>query len=192
PGSESYERLPDNPYYVVAEDPLSTFSLDVDTASYANVRRCLNETQVPRRDAVRIEEMINYFPYQYDPPRGSDSFAVYLEVGPCPWNSDNRLARIGIKGKEISHYRRPQCNLVFLVDVSGSMEPENKLPLVKRALRLLTDKLGERDSVAMVTYAGEAGVALEATPGSQKDRIVQAIDKLSAGGSTHGSAGIQR
>ena len=190
-GTESYERLTDNPYYAVSEHPLSTFSIDVDTASYANVRRFLNEGQWPPRDAVRIEEMINYFPYQYDSPRGSDPFAVYLEVGPCPWNPGNRLARIGIKGKEISNYRRPQCNLVFLIDVSGSMEPANKLPLIKRAMRLLVEQLTEDDRVAIITYAGNAGVALSSTSADQKDRILAALDSLEASGSTNGGEGIQ-
>jgi len=192
PGTETYERLYENPFLPVAEQPLSTFSLDVDTASYANVRRFLNNGQRPPRDAVRIEELINYFPYRYDPPTGNDPFAVYLEVGPCPWNPEHRLARIGIKGKEIADHKRPQCNLVFLVDVSGSMEPANKLPLVKRALRLLVEQLRDDDRVAIVTYAGEASVALPSTSIDDKRRILATIDQLAAGGSTNGGDGIQR
>jgi hypothetical protein len=160
PGTESYEHVRDNPFLRVNEHPLSTFSIDVDTASYANVRRFLNQGQRPPRDAVRIEELINYFPYHYEPPRGGDPFAVYLEVGPCLWEPASRLVRVGIKGKEMANYKRPSCNLVFLVDVSGSMQPSNKLPLVKRALRMLVEQM----TGTLVTIAKDVKVQIEFNP----------------------------
>lgn len=191
PGSESYKLTPENPFRAVQREPLSTFSIDVDTASYSNVRRFLNLGQCPPAEAVRLEELVNYFPYDYAPPKDGKPFAVHVEMTATPWNAHHRLARIALKGKEIAQGERPAANLVFLVDVSGSMQPENKLPLVKQSLRFVVERLTEKDTVSMVTYAGESGVALRATSGADKARIMAAIDCLSAGGSTNGAGGIQ-
>ncbi len=171
--------------------PLSTFSVDGDTASYANVRRFRNESTPPPKDAVRIEERINYFSYDYPPPTGPDPFSVDIEVATCPWNPENRIARIGIKGLELNKRDRPPVNLVFLIDVSGSMEPGNKLPLLKRGMNLLVNELDEGDRVAMVVYAGASGQVLASTPGSDKGKIRQALERLHAGGSTNGAGGIE-
>jgi len=189
--TESYDYQADNEMTAVVKDPLSTFSIDVDTASYSNLRRFLREGQLPPPDAVRIEEMINYFPYDYEPPHDSTPFAVATEVAQAPWALDHRLVRIALKGREIPPAERPEANLVFLLDVSGSMQPPMKLPLVKQAMRLLVEKLENTDRVAIVTYAGASGLALPSTPGSNKQRILGAIDLLEAGGSTNGAAGIQ-
>ncbi len=189
--TEAYDRIYDNDFKAVAQDPLSTFSIDVDTASYANVRRFLQQGQLPPKDAVRIEELVNYFPYNYAPPADGSPFAVYLEVAGCPWHKDHRLVRIGLKGKEIDPQQRPPCNLVFLIDVSGSMNEPNKLPLVKRSLALLVEQLTERDRIALVVYAGSTGLVLPSTPCGDKRPIRAALDKLEAGGSTNGGAGIQ-
>jgi len=186
---EAYAYRADNDFLAVDQNPLSTFSIDVDTASYSNIRRFLNAGQRPPADAVRIEEMVNYFPYDYAPPEGGEPFAAHLEVAPAPWNKAHRLVRIGLKTRDLD--KRPDGNLVFLVDVSGSMQPENKLPLVKQALRLLVDRLTERDRVAMVVYAGSAGLVLPPTRGSERAVIRSAIDRLEAGGSTNGGQGIQ-
>lgn len=191
PGTESYQPYAANQFTSVGKDPLSTFSLDVDTASYANIRRFLERNTLPPRDAVRIEEMLNYFNYDYPEPKGDKPFAAYIEISECPWNPDHRLARIGIKAKEIAAHKRPASNLVFLIDVSGSMEPANKLPLIKRAFHLLVDQLDERDRVAIVVYAGNARIVLQSTPASEKRRILAAIDSLEASGSTNGGEGIQ-
>jgi len=186
---EAYAYRADNDFLAVDQNPLSTFSIDVDTASYSNVRRFLNAGQRPPADAVRIEEMVNYFPYDYAPPEGGAPFAAHIEVAPAPWNKAHRLVRIGLKTRDLD--TRPDGNLVFLIDVSGSMQPENKLPLVKQALRLLVDRLTERDRVAMVVYAGSAGLVLPPTRGSERAAIVRAIDHIEAGGSTNGGQGIQ-
>lgn len=170
--------------------PLSTFSIDVDTASYSNVRRFLNAGQLPPPDAVRIEELINYFPYSDPQPEGDRPFSINLETARAPWDPEHELVRIGIQGRQLDEENRPPSNLVFLVDVSGSMRPENKLPLLKRSLRALVGKLGEDDRVAIVTYAGSSGLALPSTPGTDKQRILQALDRLGAGGSTNGAKGI--
>ncbi|MFH1924699.1 MAG: VWA domain-containing protein [Planctomycetota bacterium] len=191
PGTEQYDAIVENEFLPVGARPLSTFSIDVDTASYANVRRFLNEGRLPPPSAVRIEEMVNYFRYDYPQPEGETPFSVQMEVAQCPWNGEHRLLRVGLKGREIERDQRGPTNLVFLLDVSGSMADQNKLPLVKQAMRLLVDQLTEDDRVAIVTYAGEAGVKLESTNAQNKQRILDAIDSLSAGGSTHGSAGIQ-
>jgi Ca-activated chloride channel family protein len=192
PNTESYDRIEDNPFLRVTQDPLSTFSVDVDTASYANVRRFLEQSTMPPKDAVRIEEMVNYFPYRYDPPKGEEPFSVNVEVARCPWAADHRLARIGLKGREIAEGQRPQSNLVFLVDVSGSMQSPDKLPLVKLALRLLVEKLGsDNDRVAIVVYASAQGLVLPSTPCDRKAEIVAALEHLDAGGSTNGGAGIE-
>lgn len=189
--NEDYGVLNDNDFLEVVQNPLSTFSIDVDTASYSNIRRFLSEGNLPPRDSVRIEEMINYFSYDYQAPRGKEPFAVNMEMAQCPWNARHNLVRIGLKGREVSDSQRPPLNLVFLVDVSGSMQPENKLPLVKQSLRLLVDRLQARDRVALVVYAGNSGVVLESTPVKQRARILKAIDSLESGGSTNGGQGIR-
>jgi Ca-activated chloride channel homolog len=191
-GTESYTPIAENPFRDVSAAPLSTFGMDTDTASYANARRFLREGSLPPRDAVRLEELVNYFPYDYAAPRGPEPFAAHVEVADCPWNPGHRLVRIGLKAREGDRRERPRANLVFLVDVSGSMQPENKLPLVQRSLRLLLDQLDPRDSVGVVTYAGEAKVALEPTRVSEKPAIQKAIDALRAGSGTDGGSGIQR
>ena len=187
---ERYARIDENRPRTPAEHPLSTFSFDVDTASYANVRRFLASGRLPPPDAVRIEEMVNYFRYDYPQPVGDRPFSVTLEAAECPWHSGRRLVRIGLEGRDIDRRERPAGNLVFLIDVSGSMSAANKLPLVKQALAMLVEELTENDSVAIVTYAGDAGVKLPATSGDQKGKILAVIEALSPGGSTHGSAGI--
>ncbi|HMN46046.1 MAG TPA: VWA domain-containing protein [Povalibacter sp.] len=191
--TEKYQHQNDNPVHRVAEEPVSTFSIDVDTGAYANVRRFLNDGQLPPQDAVRVEEMINYFDYQYAPPSTrATPFKVATELAPAPWNKEAWLLRIGIKGFEVSNAERPPANLVFLIDVSGSMQSPDKLPLLKNAFRLLTDQLSARDRVSMVVYAGSSGVVLEPTPGDQKHRILEALNRLEAGGSTNGAEGIER
>jgi autotransporter-associated beta strand protein len=189
---ESYTQITENALKSVMSEPLSTFSIDVDTASYANVRRFLNQNSVPPRDAVRIEELINYFPTDETGPAAGakEPFAVKVEMAACPWQPRHRLARIAIKGKQIGQDRQPS-NLVFLVDVSGSMAGPNKLPLVQQSLRMLAGQLGENDRVSMVTYANGSQVVLSSTTGQNKGEIMTAIDRLQAGGGTHGSAGIR-
>ena len=189
--TEEYSHIRENGFRPVASAPLSTFSIDVDKASYANVRRFLNQGSLPPADAVRLEEMINYFTYDLPEPRGEHPFSITTEVGAAPWAPQHRLVRIGIQGKRLRGERMPPSNLVFLIDVSGSMGEPNKLPLVKRSLRLLVDQLDERDHVSIVVYAGNAGLALPCTPGAERTRILNAIDNLEAGGSTAGGAGIQ-
>jgi Ca-activated chloride channel family protein len=190
-GGEEYESIVDNPFLSPLSDPLSTFSIDVDTASYANVRRFLNSGSLPPPAAVRIEELVNYFTYSYPQPTGREPFSVSMEAAECPWNAGHLLLRIGLKGKEVHRSERPPSNLTFLLDVSGSMADANKLPLVKATLMMLVAELTENDRVSIVTYAGEAGLRLPPTRGHEKDKIMAAIDSLAAGGSTHGSAGIQ-
>lgn len=189
--TDSYQRIVENDLKEVAREPLSTFSIDVDTAAYANMRRFLNQGALPPPDAVRIEEMINYFPAAEEGPApgAKEPFGVRVEMAPCPWQPEHRLARIAIKGRELGGERKPS-NLVFLVDVSGSMGQPNKLPLVQQSLRMLTEQLGEGDRVSMVVYAGSSGLALPPTTGDKKSEIMSAIAKLKAGGGTHGSAGI--
>jgi len=189
--TESYARIDDNAFLEVVHNPLSTFSIDVDTASYANVRRFLTQGTPPPPDAVRIEELLNYFNYRYPAPEGDEPFAVHTEVAECPWNGEHRLVRIGIKGKEIDIGNRPVSNLVFLLDVSGSMQEPNKLPLLKQALEMLVRQLTENDRIAIVVYAGAAGLVLPSTTGDQGERILSAIDQLQAGGSTNGGQGIE-
>lgn len=190
--TEGYSNIVENSFLSAAKDPLSTFSIDVDPAAYSNVRRFINGGTLPPEGAVRIEEMVNYFDYHYAAPQNGDPLAVYTEMAPCPWSPSHRLVHIGLKGKEIPTGDLPAANLVFLIDVSGSMDDPDKLPLVKSSLKLLTDQLREKDRVAIVTYAGEAGVALESTSGKNKEKIKDAIDNLGAGGSTAGAEGIQR
>ncbi|HEY4310313.1 MAG TPA: von Willebrand factor type A domain-containing protein [Pirellulales bacterium] len=193
PGNtETYDPIVENAFASVWQQPLSTFSIDVDTASYANVRRFLNQHTLPPPGAVRIEELVNYFPYNYAPPQQpNEPFAAHTVVADCPWAPGHRLVRIALKGKEIAIEDRPASNLVFLIDVSGSMRDANKLPLVKEGLRLLVQRLSENDRVAIVVYAGASGLALPSTLGSDKQQIMQAIDGLDAGGSTNGASGIQ-
>jgi Ca-activated chloride channel family protein len=190
--SESYRSYVENAFRIPqGELALSTFSIDVDTASYANVRRMLGEGHLPPADAVRVEELLNYFPYAYAAPTGDDPFAVNLEVAGCPWSPTHRLVRVGIKGKDVARKERPASNLVFLLDVSGSMNQPNKLPLVKASMRMLLDELNERDKVSIVVYAGASGMALPPTSCEKKTTILEAIEKLVASGSTNGAAGIQ-
>lgn len=188
--NEAYSLPSENAYRAVATEPLSTFSVDVDTASYSNVRRFITGGRLPPRDAVRIEELINYFPYRYTTPKGDVPFAANLAVASAPWAPAHRLVRIGIKGRELTAATRSAANLVFLLDVSGSMNSPNKLPLVKESLRLLVERLRPDDRVAIVTYAGASGLALPSTPASRKDEILAALDSLSPGGSTNGAMGI--
>jgi len=189
--TEEYDVINENKFKGVKLNPLSTFSIDVDRASYSNVRRFLNSSQKPHKDVVRIEELINYFDYDYPQPKGDDPFSTNLEMGVCPWNKDHYLLNIGIQGKEIEPEKIPASNLVFLLDVSGSMEDENKLPLLKKAFKILIENLRPEDKVAIVVYAGAAGEVLPATSGKDKDKINAAFDQLSAGGSTAGGAGIE-
>jgi Ca-activated chloride channel family protein len=191
PGTEEYSRIVENPFLPAAQFPLSTFSVDVDTASYSNVRRFLGEGRLPPPDAVRIEELINYFRYDYPLPEGKVPFAVHLEAAQCPWRPDHRLLRIGLKGREVEKHQRGPSNLVFLLDVSGSMADADKLPLVKQAMRLLVEQLGENDRVSIVTYADGAGVRLPSARGNQRNAILPVIDALEANGCTNGGAGIQ-
>ncbi|HSV64005.1 MAG TPA: von Willebrand factor type A domain-containing protein [Chthoniobacterales bacterium] len=187
----TYDKVEENPFLPAASNPLSTFSIDVDTASYANVRRFINSGSLPPKDAVRVEEMINYFTYDYKEPEGDKPFSIDLDATGCPWEPSHRLLRIGLKGREVANEKRPASNLVFLLDVSGSMMPAERLPLVKQAMRLLVDKLGQNDRVAIVIYAGGSGLALNSTPGTQKEKILRALEELQAGGSTNGAEGIE-
>lgn len=189
--TEQYDYISENEFRHAKDEPLSTFSIDVDRASYSNIRRFINNGQTPPADAVRIEEMINYFSYNYPQPEGEHPFSISTEISECPWNSKHKLVQIGLQGKKINTDKLPPSNLVFLIDVSGSMSDYNKLPLVKQSLRLLVNQLREQDKVAMVVYAGAAGLVLEPTPGNNKEKILSAIEKLESGGSTAGGAGIK-
>jgi Ca-activated chloride channel family protein len=189
--TEGYASVNENGYKSVKNTPLSTFSIDVDNASYSNIRRFINSGSLPPADAVRIEEMINYFKYEYPEPRGEHPFSVYTELALCPWNEKHQLLQIGLKGKSIDKSSLPPSNLVFLIDVSGSMSSPNKLPLLKSAFGLLVNELRPQDHVAIVVYAGAAGLVLESTPGNRKEAIMSAIDNLEAGGSTAGGAGLR-
>lgn len=191
PNTEQYDGITENEFHEAIKDPLSTFSIDVDVASYANARRFINTNQLPPKDAVRIEEFINYFPYSYKAPEGADPVSITADVANCLWNKEHRLVRVGLKGREVRTESLPPSNLVFLIDVSGSMMTPNKLPLLKSAFHLLVDQLRAKDKVSLVVYAGNAGLVLPATPGNQKEKIINAIDHLEAGGSTAGGAGIQ-
>ncbi len=188
---ERYQALEDNPVKVVAEAPVSTFSIDVDTGSWSNMRRFLNNGRLPPMDAVRVEEFINYFPYDYAAPTDNHPFAVHTEVARSPWRAGNVLMRVALKGKDVAKQNLPAANLVFLVDVSGSMSSKDKLPLLKSSLKLLVNQMRPQDRIALVTYAGRAGVVLPSTPGDQKNAILAAIDNLSSGGSTAGASGIE-
>jgi Ca-activated chloride channel family protein len=188
---EQYQALADNPIHSVAEAPVSTFSADVDTGAYANVRRLLNQGRLPPEGAVRLEEMVNYFPYDYALPTDGSPFGVTTELAPSPWNPHTRLLRIGIKASDRAVAELAPANLVFLVDVSGSMDRREGLPLVKSTLKLLVDQLREQDRVSLVVYAGDSRVVLEPTSGREKAKIRTAIDQLTAGGSTAGASGIE-
>lgn len=188
---EGYDAIKENSFLKVADNPLSTFSIDVDAASYSNIRRMINQGQLPPEGAVRIEEMINYFSYQYPQPKSEDPFSVNTEISTCPWNHQHQLVLIGLQGKKIEVEKLPASNLTFLIDVSGSMWQPDKLPLVKASLQLLVDQLRPQDKVAIVVYAGNAGLVLPSTNGNEKTKIKEAIEKLEAGGSTAGGAGIE-
>jgi Ca-activated chloride channel homolog len=190
PGNtESYSAIDESPFQRPTDKPLSTFSIDVDTASYSNARRMITDGRVPPKDAVRIEELLNYFSYNYAQPQNNEPFSVNTDVTQAPWNPEHKLVRIGLKGKQLQE--TPPSNLVFLIDVSGSMNGANRLPLVQRSLCLLTQQLKANDRVSIVVYAGQAGLVLPPTSGDQKDKIFDAIDRLRAGGSTAGGAGIE-
>jgi Ca-activated chloride channel family protein len=189
--TEAYAYHADSDFLSVAQNPLSTFALDVDTASYANVRRFLQAGEMPPADAVRIEELVNYFPYAYAAPQNNAPLAATLEVAAAPWAPAHRLVRIGLKAREVTAAARPAENLVFLIDVSGSMDEPNKLPLVQQSLRLLLEQLRPDDRVAIVIYAGESGLALPSTPASHRREILEALDALHAGGSTNGARGLE-
>jgi len=189
---ENYQHLESQNIFRVASDPVSTFSIDVDTGAYSNMRRWLNQGQLPPEDAVRVEEFINYFSYDYPVPESQQvPFLVSTEIAPTPWNSDTRLLRIGIQGYNVPKAQLPASNLVFLIDVSGSMSSANKLPLLQQALTMLVGQLDARDSISMVVYAGASGVVLPPTHGNQKANILAALQQLQAGGSTNGAAGIR-
>jgi len=192
PTSENYQKLNTNPIQVVSENPVSTFSVDVDSGSYSNMRRMINQGFIPPKDSIRLEELINYFDYQYPTPTNTaQPFTLSTEIMTAPWNSDRKLLKIGLKGYEVAPHQVGNANLVFLLDVSGSMSQPNKLPLLKKSLSLLTAQLDKNDRVSIVVYAGAAGVVLEPTPGNDHLSIEGALQKLSAGGSTHGSQGIE-
>jgi Ca-activated chloride channel family protein len=190
PNTETYAYISENGFKKSRKEPLSTFSIDVDRAAYSNVRRFINSSQMPNVDAVRIEEMINYFDYDYGTPEKGQPFATHLEIGDCPWNPENKLLLIGIQGEKVSEEKIPPCNLVFLIDVSGSMSDENKLPLLKKSFKFLVDQLRPEDRVSIVVYAGAAGCVLPSTSGKNKSDIMTAIDELQSGGSTAGGEGI--
>ena len=189
--TERYSQITENPVKLVSENPVSTFSIDVDTGSYSNIRRMLNHGQLPPGDAVRVEELINYFPYDYALPTGKRPFAVHTEMAPAPWNSERVLLSIGIKGQDVAKQNLPPANLVFLVDVSGSMGSPDKLPLLQSSLKLLVNQMRAQDRIALVTYASGTQVVLPSTSGSEKATINAAIDALRAGGSTAGASGLQ-
>ena len=189
--TEGYDHINENKFLKVADNPLSTFSIDVDAASYSNVRRFLNQGQLPPAGAVRIEEMINYFHYEYPQPKNDQPFSINTEISDAPWNKDHKLVLVGLQGKRIPTGNLPASNLVFLVDVSGSMNGPLRLPLVKASMKMLVDQLREQDKVSIVVYAGAAGLVLKPTGGDEKTTIKDAIDNLEAGGSTAGGAGIK-
>lgn len=189
--TEDYNVIEENIFLDTYNNPLSTFSVDVDTASYSNIRRFLNSSQKPPVDAVRIEEMINYFTYDYPDADGDEPFSITTEIGQCPWNPENKLMLVGLQTKKLSTEQLPPSNLVFLIDVSGSMDEPNKLPLLKSAFKLLVDELDEDDRASIVVYAGAAGLVLDSTPGNEKDKILDALMNLEAGGSTAGAEGIK-
>lgn len=189
--TEEYDGITENIFHDAVHSPLSTFSIDVDAASYSNIRRYIQGGQRPPQDAVRIEEMVNYFHYVYPQPDGEDPFSINTEISTAPWNEKHKLVLIGLQGKKIPTEKLPPSNLVFLIDVSGSMSDPNKLPLLKSSFKLLVQQLREQDHVAIVVYAGAAGLVLPPTSGADKKKIIEALDKLESGGSTAGGAGIR-
>ncbi len=189
--TEAYDAVKENIFVSAIKNPLSTFSIDVDTAAYANMRRFLNQNQLPPKDAVRIEEMVNYFHYDYRDPKGKHPFSITTEISSAPWNPKHRVLMIGLQGKKVDTSKMPANNLVFLLDVSGSMNNPNKLPLLKKSFKLLVENMRPEDRVAIVVYAGAAGLVLPSTPGKEANKILAALEKLSAGGSTAGGAGIK-
>jgi Ca-activated chloride channel family protein len=189
--TEEYDAIQENIFHEALRNPLSTFSIDVDAASYSNMRRFINNGQRPPKDAVRIEEMVNYFDYDYSQPNGEHPFNIITEISTAPWNAQHKLVHIGLQGKKIPTENLPPSNLVFLIDVSGSMDQPNKLPLLKSSFKMLVNELRQQDHVAIVVYAGAAGLVLEPTSGAEKKKIMEAIDNLEAGGSTAGGAGIK-
>ena len=188
--TEEYDGINENIFHEAQKNPFSTFSIDVDAASYSNVRRFIQMGQRPPKDAVRIEEMINYFDYDYPQPKGDDPFSINTEISTAPWNTNHKLVHIGLQGKNIPKENLPASNLVFLIDVSGSMDEPNKLPLLKSSFKLLVEQLREQDRVAIVVYAGAAGLVLPSTSGAEKKKIIESLENLEAGGSTAGGAGI--
>ncbi|MFK7774163.1 MAG: von Willebrand factor type A domain-containing protein [Saprospiraceae bacterium] len=188
--NEEYNHFVENEFLTSSDKPLSTFSIDVDNASYSNVRRYLNNYQMPPKDAVRIEEFINYFDYDYPQPNSVDPFSINTEISDCPWNNENKLVHIGLQGYELPKAQMPPSNLVFLLDVSGSMRAQNKLPLLRKAFKLLVEQLRQEDKVSIVVYAGASGLVLPPTSGSDKHKIISALDRLKSGGGTAGAAGI--
>ncbi|PZW39585.1 Ca-activated chloride channel family protein [Mesonia algae] len=188
---ESYKEIEENTFKMVKSSPLSTFSIDVDKAGYSNVRRMINNGQEIPKDAVKIEEMINYFDYNYPQPKGKNPFAIHTEVNTTPWNKKSKLIKIGLQGKTVPLDDIPPSNLVFLIDVSGSMNSQNKLPLLKSAFKLLVNQLRDEDKISIVTYAGAAGLVLPPTSGDNKNKILEALNNLNAGGSTAGGQGIE-
>jgi len=189
--TEEYDGIEENIFREAFKNPLSTFSIDVDAASYSNVRRFINNGQSPPKDAVRIEELVNYFDYDYDQPKNDDPFAFHTEISTAPWNDKHKLVHIGLQGKTIPTEKLPPSNLVFLIDVSGSMDEPNKLPLLKSSFKMLVEQLRPQDHISIVVYAGAAGLVLEPTAGSEKRKILDALEQLQAGGSTAGGAGIK-
>ena len=189
--TESYDAITENRFRSVQNAPLSTFSIDVDTASYSNARRFLSQGQRPPTGSIRIEELVNYFNYNYQPPVGNQPFSVHMEVGPAPWAPEHRLLHIGLQGKRIASDALPPRNLVFLIDVSGSMSSPNKLPLLKRSFKALMESMREQDTVSMVVYAGASGLVLPPTSGNRRSEIFAALDRLQAGGGTNGASGIE-
>jgi Ca-activated chloride channel family protein len=189
--TENYTHFKDNGIKLVQNEPVSTFSIDVDTGAYSNMRRMLNQGYIPPKDAIRVEELVNYFNYDYPAPANTKQpFSITTELAPSPWNDSAQLLHIGIQGYKVDKTQRPASNLVFLVDVSGSMNSPNKLGLLKSSFKLMTKNLTKNDKVAIVVYAGAAGAVLDSTSGDKKSKILQALDKLNAGGSTNGAAGI--
>jgi Ca-activated chloride channel family protein len=189
--TEEYSRINENEFKNTKQNPISTFSIDVDTASYSNARRFLMNSQKPPKDAIRIEEFINYFTYDYPKPKGKHPFSIITEISGCPWNKSHKLVHIGIQGKNLNYDDLKPSNLILLIDSSGSMSAPNKLPLLKQSLKLMLDELDDRDKIAIVAYAGSAGLVLPSTPASQKEAIIESLNQLHAGGSTAGGQGIK-
>ncbi len=189
--NEEYGEFTESPFYYANQVPLSTFSIDVDTASYANIRRFLNDGQLPNPDAVRVEECINYFDYDYDSPNWKDPYSINVEMAECPWEEENYLVMIGINAKDLDKSELPPSNLVFLIDVSGSMDSSDKLPLLQSGFKMLVDNLSDEDTISIVTYSGKVSAIAEGVSGSDKSKLKREIDRLHAGGSTAGGAAME-